>query len=127
MRPPSPGGMLFCSYTLPEKFTSVATSTASVKGRGPVLDGFSINSVTGCLSTATFAPTTGSSGFGALISMPGIGPATDGLNGVELFDASQPTSAKSSGAKQIRLSLFIGRPGTQQSYGWRIRVIGRAR
>jgi hypothetical protein len=103
---------LVCTNTLPAKLASVAISTDSVSGRGPLLEAFSINSVTGCLSTATFEPTSGSSGFGAVISTPGIGPATDGLNGVELFDASQPTRAKSRGAQQIRLSLFIVIPKT---------------
>src|SRR6185436_14214987 len=95
-----------CWKTLPAKFTSVATSTVIESGRGPVLDAFSISSVTGCWATAIFIET-GSRVFGALISMPGIGPATDGLNGVVLLDASQPTIATRSGAKQTRLSLFI--------------------
>jgi hypothetical protein len=50
-----------------------------------LLPAFSINSVTGCLSTEILIPAVGSSIFGEEIAMPGIGPAIDGLSGVELL------------------------------------------
>jgi hypothetical protein len=37
---------------------------------------------------AIFAPMAGSRIFGAVMSTPGIGPATDGLSGFELFEVS---------------------------------------
>src|SRR4051812_42478124 len=95
-----------CENSLLPKLTSAATSTVSVSGRGPVLDAFSISRTTGCWPTEIFVET-GSSVFGALISIPGIGPATDGLNGVVLLVASHPTTAKSSGTRQTGLSRFI--------------------
>src|SRR5262245_30728877 len=43
----------------------------------------------GCESPEIRAPPTGSSGLGAEISMPAIGPATVGLSGVSLFSNAQ--------------------------------------
>ena len=53
-----------------------------------MLPAFSMSSVTGCFSTEILVPDVGSSILGAEISMPGIGPATVGLSGVELLLAS---------------------------------------
>src|SRR5262249_41448038 len=52
-----------------------------------------MSSVIGCLSTAILVPVCGSSAFGALMSMPGIGPATEGLRGFELFVDSHAVAA----------------------------------
>src|SRR5450759_4496890 len=67
---------------------SVAMSNEYVSGRTPLLPAFSMSKVTGCFSMEIFVPGVGSSIFGAEMSTPGIGPATDGLSGVELLLAS---------------------------------------
>src|SRR5438046_10040241 len=69
-----------------------------------------MRSVTGCLSTAIFWPANGSSIFGVEISTPGIGPATDGLSGVELLDDSHAVraAAVASAHTAVRILLFIG-------------------
>src|ERR1051325_771884 len=55
--------------------------------------------VIGCLSTAIFDPVCGSSGFGAVMSTPGIGPATVGLRGFELFVDSHPVATSATHAR----------------------------
>src|SRR5262249_24781529 len=86
VRPPSPGETPSRSNTLFVKPASRATSNTYDNGRTPLLDEFSMSSDNGCSSTAILARTTGSRTFGAEISTPGIGPATVGLRGFELFE-----------------------------------------
>ena len=52
---------------------------------------FSTVKVSGCLSTAILAPAAGSTGLGAVIFTPGIGPASVGLRGFELFEVAHAT------------------------------------
>src|SRR5882672_2747220 len=89
VRPPSPCAMPSLENTLLVNPVSVAMSNEYDSGRGPLLPAFSISSVTGCFSIEILVPGPGSSIFGAEISMPGMGPATEGLSGVELLLASQ--------------------------------------
>ena len=56
---------------------------------------FSIVSRIGCWESFSFVPAEGSTGRGAVMLTPGIGPATDGLSGVSLFWASQALSTTS--------------------------------
>src|SRR5262245_17582957 len=93
VRPPSPGGIASREKTLLVNPVSVATSNTHDRGRTPLLEAFSIRSETGWSSTAIFEPTAGSRAFGAVISTPGIGPATVGLSGFSLFEASHAVTA----------------------------------
>ena len=47
----------------------------------------------GCCASLNFVPSAGSTVRGAVMSTPGMGPATEGLSGVSLFCASHPASA----------------------------------
>jgi hypothetical protein len=58
------------------------------KVRTPFVPGFSINSTGGSDVKVNVVPACGSSGCGALIDTPGIGPATEGAVGFALFAAS---------------------------------------
>jgi hypothetical protein len=51
-------------------------------------------------------PLTGSSILGAEIVTPGIGPATEGLSGVELFDASHALNATTTAATPAAVRRF---------------------
>ena len=59
--------------------------------RTPLVPAFSISSVGGSLLNVSVEPANGSSGRGAVMLTPGIGPATDGAVGLALLAASQPT------------------------------------
>src|SRR5258708_10417572 len=87
--------MLSFAKTLLLKLESVATSMTYVNGRTADVDALLTINVIGCLSTATLVPEAGSAGCGAVILTPGMGPATVGLSGFELFDDWQATSATS--------------------------------
>ena len=89
--PSPPGGTEPRPNTLDEKFVSLATSNVYASGRTPLLFEFSIISLIGCWTSLSLAPIEGSSRRGVEISTPGMGPATEGLNGVSLFFASHPT------------------------------------
>src|SRR5580765_5714753 len=95
---PSPGGTDPRPNTFVVKALSVATSNVYDSGRTPLLDAFSIVSLTGCCESLSLVPIDGSSRRGAEIWTPAIGPATEGLSGVSLFWASQPTRANSKAA-----------------------------
>src|SRR5262245_25932375 len=104
---------------------SVATSNSYESGRTPELDEFSISSETGCSSTAIREPTAGSRTFGALISTPGIGPATAGLSGFELFEASHAATASiavhtprtEQALRTIEITTLVFRPRNGRSLG----------
>src|SRR5262252_715517 len=100
------------------KAASAAIWKAYESGRTPVVPAFSASSVSGCWSTAILTPDDGSSVFGAEISTPGIGPATSGLNGVELFDVEQAAAAVSGmiASRPIRVR-FMADPGATDSRG----------
>src|SRR3954452_4723052 len=66
-----------------------------VTGRTPFELAFSMSSLIGCCDSLNLNPCRGSSSFGGVISTPGIGPATEGLSGFELFSASQPSNDSS--------------------------------
>src|SRR5262245_32131491 len=51
-----------------------------------------MTSLIGCCDSLILKPCAGSTSVGALMTTPGIGPATEGLSGVELFLASQAVS-----------------------------------
>src|SRR5262245_27652213 len=94
VRPPSPGAIASRWNTRFVNPVSVATSNTYDSGRALELEEFSIKSDTGCSLAAIFAPTAGSRIFGAVISTPAIGPATAGLSGFELFEASHALTAR---------------------------------
>ena len=71
-----------------EKFVSVLTSSCSQSVRTPLVPAFSISSVGGSELNISVSPAPGSSGRGAVIATPGIGPATDGAVGLALLAAS---------------------------------------
>src|SRR5262249_62012104 len=79
--------------TLLVKFASIAISKTYDSGRTPLVDAFSISNVIGCLSTAILAPLVGSRILGVVISTPGIGPATVGVSGLELFVVTHAPAA----------------------------------
>jgi hypothetical protein len=56
-----------------------------LSGRGLFVVAFWTVRVTGCWSTEICAPADGDIGAGAVMLTPGIGPATEGLNGFELL------------------------------------------
>src|SRR5690242_9840102 len=84
-----------------------------------------MSSVIGCLSTGIFMPVGGSSTFGAVMSTPGIGPATVGLSGLELLDASQALAMIAASARPAAYTdlLFIG-THTGARVGYRIEKSG---
>jgi hypothetical protein len=94
----SPGAIWSAWWTLCEKPVSVLTSSCNQMLRTPLEPAFSISSVGGCGLKVSVSPACGSSGFGAVIATPGMGPATDGAVGLELLAAShaprQTTAAR---------------------------------
>src|ERR1700741_443590 len=65
-----------------------------------------MRSVIGCLSTAIFIPLGGSRAFGAVMSTPGIGPATAGLSGFELLVASHADATSATTATNMAYAGF---------------------
>src|SRR5262245_42846648 len=59
----------------------------------------------GCWDSLYLKPWTGSMSFGAVMFTPGIGPATDGLNGLELFCASHPATASIKAAESAAAAV----------------------
>src|SRR3954454_8215170 len=92
VRPPAPGATRERLNTRVAKPLSVATSKVYERGRTPVDEAFSMSSLIGCCDSLNLKPCAGSSSFGGVMSTPGIGPATDGLSGFELFLASHPAN-----------------------------------
>ena len=93
VRPPSPPGTPLRANTFEVNSASLATSNMYEMGRTPVEVAFSITSRIGCCDSLYLKPCPGSRSFGGVIFTPAIGPATDGLSGLELFCASHPASA----------------------------------
>src|SRR4051812_6347521 len=66
-----------------------------------------MTSLIGCCDSLYLNPCAGSSSFGALISTPAIGPATEGLRGLELFFASHAVSESVSVAHSAAAAVFV--------------------
>ena len=79
-------------------------------------------SVTGWLVSTTWAPLCGLAGVGGPIDTPGMGPATDGLNGFELLVDWQPSASASSGNHTNAKDFFILQPRSAHAHGSRRRA-----
>src|SRR5450759_4891096 len=65
----------------------------------------------GCVVESTAQPAAGSSGFGAVIVTPAMGPATVGLSGFELFWTSQAHTTRAvEPASSTRYGIFMTLP-----------------
>src|SRR4051794_30861468 len=84
-----------------------------------------MTSLIGCCDSLYLKPCAGSISFGAVISTPAMGPATEGLRGLELFLASHPVNAKVSVAQSAAAAVFFMIKPRGTSFGTRARVHGR--
>ena len=116
--PSPPGGTEPRPNTLDEKFVSLATSKVYASGRTPLVFEFSIISLIGCCASLSLAPIEGSTRRGAEISTPGMGPATEGLSGVSLFFASQPTRVNNKPAATAAAGENFVRVMVRLPVGW---------
>src|SRR6187402_2529217 len=100
--PSPPGATPERLKTLVPKPASAATSKLYVSGRTPLVVEFWTTSRMGWSLSLNLNPCAGASRAGAVMLTPGIGPATVGEVGWELFAVSQPTNPNTARAQAKR-------------------------
>ena len=97
-----PAATPVCEKTLDENAESEAISKTYDNGRTPVDVEFPTISVMGCCSNETWVPAAGCRSLGAEMVTPEIGPATDGLSGLELFSCAQAARSSTGTSRMVK-------------------------